>query len=578
MLKALDKCLLSIWARGLFGLCLVTIAGASCVSRFSDNARPRVLVPMAELKREVWMQGETPRQLGFARDNDIQHTIWKVTVDDDAAPPFQATLNTIARVQFGRLSRAHYDLLMTRYGGKNFVAYDPEHDYWLEDFLPPKMQAYVNRWLFPQDEVKEDLPWQVGDFRSPRFRDKQAPTAAIGMNCWTTLLDIYRDLSLPPQQQTAMFFYVNADEARKQFEANAKRVEGRSVDKHGLELNDKSPRERNSGRVFGDLLYIKSSFQPFGPAHVAMWIDEDLYFEKTNFSENDPIRLAFFEQVIEPYLDQDRPDDPEARLQFWFLPQSLKNNMADRDAAIPGPQRYAGDYPFDVVPGETMTRAEVLADLERRGVRGKYYFTLDTGLGGGMTAYSIAQHVSMKLGREEPKRTEAKKEHLRRAYFVGSDKLSTFSQDDVFCRSGDETAGEPSEGQMPPAFDYVITTSGELRVRSRVTGQRVATLAPRFLEENQDLSLGDSFVVKSEVNRMIYDMFKGKMVETVTENIVIFPIDAADPAKRRLVSVFVPKQANRPVFIEHLAGLKDPIELRCDGDIRSLARLVLQAP
>jgi hypothetical protein len=522
---------------------------------------------MTEIKREPWMLGGQPRNLGFARDNGIKHTVWKITVDDDRTLDFGGDPNTITRVEFGQVSKETYDKLMSRYGGKNFVAYDKDHNYWLEDFLPPKVQAYTNRWLFPQEEVKDELPWEVGDFRSSRFMSKQSPASSVGMNCWTTLLDIYRDISLPVSKQIANFFYVNADEAQKEFEKNASLVQGRKMQEFPISLKDKSATERNQGRTFGDLLYIKTVFQPFGPAHVAMWIDEDLYFEKTNFSEDDPIRLAFFEQVVGPYLSQDVADDPDRRLKFRFYPQSLSNDPTKRDAAIPQPQKFAGDYPFDPVPGTQTSREQVLQKLDGLGIRQKYYFTLDTGLGGGLTAYSIAEHKGFPIGRAP---FGPENENLRRAYLIGADQLSSFSTDDIFCTSESGDPRFPDQGDAAREFDYKITVNGDLLVRSRKTGQRVATLAGQFITENQSRTLSNGIVAESEQVRKILDTNgRNQLIDTTTENILVFPVAENEQNQRRVLSVFTPKDTNRPVLLEHPGALVTPVELKCEGDIRS---------
>jgi hypothetical protein len=461
---------------------------------------------------------------------------------------------------------------MGRYQGQGNVGYTPGREYWIEDFLPPKIQAYVYRWLYPLNEVQDDLPYYFGDPKSRDFREKKQPKSALFMNCWTLLLDIYRDIGMPMEKQSGKFFYVTAATADSLFKANAVsggQTEGQDSNILFRQLSAFSGADqasaRNTGRSFGDLLYIKTPVQKDGPAHVAMWIDDDLYFEKTNFSSNDPIRLAFFEQVIEPYQAQ-QSDQAESQPEFMFLKQKLNNNPDGSDPAIPHPESaYANRYPnmnflLPYIKEDGINEQSITEKLNELGSSKKYYYlTLETGSGGAATNYGLASHRQFELVRNS---------ETGRAELNGANDVQRIARERILCRSDlNHTAMEGSNLKYP--YVYQLTVKGELEVMSAGNGRLIASL-PRIVipDEQASIAIGGSIVNKEESYNIIN--LAGVEETIVGENRLVFVGSPDESGAPRFLKIFEDKVSNSTSYLHHPNVLAKPIRLQCSGDVQAV--------
>lgn len=267
-------------------------------------------------------QSDKPFELGFAKKHNIPHTVTIVTTPD--APP-----NRRAHVQvdFGTLDEATYLKLMNHYGGSTaLVGYDKTRKYELIDFLPPKMQALVNRWMPLTQEELTTLPTEYGVGLNLTL-----PVKAYngGHNCWTSVYEVLRDIDVPFEKQTLKSYYL-ADVFFELDFAQHPNVQAFEI------LEGEDIEKRNEGRMPGDVLVVHLVGVSLrgNLAHAAIWIDDDLYFEKTNIGYDHPIRLARWSDVIGTYEKKGLRE--EGSIQFLRLEK--KDGLT-----LPGPEKYAID-------------------------------------------------------------------------------------------------------------------------------------------------------------------------------------------------------------------------------------------
>jgi len=291
---------------------------------------------------------------------------------------------TFVVVEFPSLTKPQYDGLMSHYGGDGSVPWQPDgkRSYRLVDFLPPKMQALLNCTI---DAAYHEAGADVipTSWRDPRHPD--SPTQyTYAMCCWDAVFEVTRP-------GPGSFFHIGAVEAEGLFQESGCFVEVGNLSSAEIAIEgDKVGRNRD--RRPGDVLYIRNQFSTIGPAHVAIWLDDDLYFEKPNSYTEDPFRLARYEDVISPYLLEGGAVDDTIHGTFYRV----------RDAAgLPSPHDYAGIHPY----GEDV---EPLPPASAK----SFIFALDVGLGGGLSNFNISRIVDFEMGRSAD----------GRAVYVGAEK------------------------------------------------------------------------------------------------------------------------------------------------------------
>jgi hypothetical protein len=376
-------------------------------------------------------------KLGFAEKNGItNYKVFRDIVNKDES--VDETRRYVVRVVFHGLTEPQYKLLMGHYGGQGFVAYDPNRCFELTDFLPPKMQAYVDRWLVTSVSPDSRIP---SDWQSP-YLLSEVVDSGVTMNCWTTAYEMLREWGKPWAQTQGKLAYFGPEDAEKLMTKNSRAIALQQPLARSA-WNEAKIAERNAGRLPGDLLHIRTQFSFIGPAHAALWIDDDLYFEKTNSSSDDPIRLAFYADVIRPYLSQDTAEMPMTMEFLRFKPGSLaaQESIAGRDPW--------GREGLTALPPE---------------VKKSTIFTLDLGMGGGLKEFSANRILTFPIGRD-PK--------TGRATLQGAGEMKNFLLSNELCKSS-------KYGDWK--FSYKVTTDLQLFVFNpegkeiaRISGKRGST-------------------------------------------------------------------------------------------------------
>lgn len=407
----------------------------------SPESTEKSLRDMKALKSQV--VGKLP----FAEKNGIPSTIFKETVSS----ALQDVRNYRLRVEFGTLTKAQYDLLMNRFLGRGFVPYDALRRYELADFLPPKAQTLEGRWLLTVLEKDPRIPVEWNDPKMVVLGSRDPVEVSVGMNCWMLAYEILRDLRNPTAPQELAVSYFGSSVAGRLFEAGEHFADAGALKKSDWLGAD--AKARNIGREVYDVLSISTQFNLNAPAHVALWVDDDIYLEKTNFMSDDPIRLAFFKDVVAPYLEQDSNDIP-MRMEFLRPAQTSK--------PLPPPVTLAGKHPYGDNPLPGIALPKLPPDIAKSVI-----FSSDTSLGGGLGAYSVARIVTFPL-----------KKHPQngRAYAEGADKLSNFAASYTLCET--DNANNPEL-----KFKYQIDKSLTLFLSNPKTGKEVARIPGKYVSK-----------------------------------------------------------------------------------------------
>ncbi|MCA2960770.1 MAG: hypothetical protein IOD12_10990 [Silvanigrellales bacterium] len=404
-------------------------------------------------------------ELGFAKSKNIKHEVFKVIVQETDYP----TRNYTVQVKFGTLSEPNYSLLMDHYGGQKIVPFSATREYELVDFLPPKIQALVNRWFFT---TMEELPNMPPDWKGLGLQQETAVSTA--MNCWHTAYEVIRDFGKPWKEMTGRLGGFGLLEAstllgestkipRDVFALERSQWE-KEVISASLKTNDASAllagtkrATRNANRAVGDMLEVKTAFAPIAPAHVALWIDDDLYFEKTNIGFDDPIRLAFYEDVVEPYFGQDEEGRPMT-LSFvrWSSDKSL----------FPAQESFAGKDPVEM---DRSSRGQAPLSKLPPDIAKSVISSLDAGTGGGPVIWAPYRILSFPLVQNPT---------TGRVEMDGADKLLKFQASPELCKISSRYKNPFTK--FPSPFSYTIDSNLLLTISNKTSWKTVATLKGKY--------------------------------------------------------------------------------------------------
>jgi hypothetical protein len=256
------------------------------------------------------------------------------------------------RISFGTLDVKTFDALKKEYGkagGARFqwepeTEYERGREYFLEDFLTPRIQA-LNGITFLDESADKSL--FLNEFSSTlkqAFVASGMPAADVilnlqerGSNCWSTVWNI----GMAPG---------NTIEG---FNAGA----GVLTELFGLIGNKKSdfveplvdfeelvvPNSRESLRkafqsklVPGDILVVRAN-TPGGSlmAHVAVAVDDGVFFEKTNFGADFAYRFTSFDEIFDAYVGKPASSIGAVRqVQVFPSPETLLAFPQSEIAAI----------------------------------------------------------------------------------------------------------------------------------------------------------------------------------------------------------------------------------------------------
>ncbi|MBL8921450.1 MAG: hypothetical protein JNJ54_21500 [Myxococcaceae bacterium] len=198
-------------------------------------------------------------------------------------------------VQFGRLSQPQFEALKTEFGGASQVKFDPNREYVAIDFLPPSLQALVNRDIDagPAKSIKgtSRLNDAMGNEGRGDLEIHSAP------NCHGTAWEMMRAYQGQPSAHVSLL-YGDAQLVGPHYEDPAMftTVGAAESGKTPAFLKDLKP---------GDVLAFKRGDSEL--LHSAVYVGGGLFFEKPNTEsdayEESPYRLVTLEQALAPITD-----------------------------------------------------------------------------------------------------------------------------------------------------------------------------------------------------------------------------------------------------------------------------------
>jgi hypothetical protein len=172
------------------------------------------------------------------------------------------------------------------------IKYTPGTRYTLIDFLPSQMQALSGKHFAQQTSVFS-LPFFVKGQESKQMNQ----TCLFLINCWGFAYNMLYYSRLPPEQSNVntLFFSVSAPTIAYDAFWDLKYFDKiqSSIDNPAL-LTDKYV--RNTALIPGDVILIWHKNQKGVPYldHIAIFIDDDLYYEKSGTGNDVPFRLNDF--------------------------------------------------------------------------------------------------------------------------------------------------------------------------------------------------------------------------------------------------------------------------------------------
>lgn len=198
-------------------------------------------------------------------------------------------------VQFGRLDRSQFDALSKAFGGHSKVRHDATREYTAVDFLPPFLQAVVNR------DIDAGGPHVLKGTRglNAAIGNEGGADIEIGANpnchgtAWEALRAYQGQLG-----QTAQLFYGDAVlmEGALEESATFEPLASAAAGERPAFLESLKP---------GDLVVLRKS--GFSLLHSAVHVGGGLFFEKphteSDQSGESPYRLVAWEQLVAPVED-----------------------------------------------------------------------------------------------------------------------------------------------------------------------------------------------------------------------------------------------------------------------------------
>ena len=209
-----------------------------------------------------------PHQCRVTTDNSIPLKVWQNRLSFD----------------FGKLSQQDFMFLKNTYSGwsrsQSAVVYDRNKSYQLIDFLPPLIQALNGHRFIPEEtEFKQ----KDRDF-SPIFAaGKTNFKKYLYMNCWGMVYEVLRAAN--NYRAKAVIFMSQSSVMLSQIRRNSEQL-GTWQEPSELPVPGSLTKP-------GDIILIlhksKTGYEYLD--HIAIAIDDGIYFEKAGVGENVPIRI-----------------------------------------------------------------------------------------------------------------------------------------------------------------------------------------------------------------------------------------------------------------------------------------------
>jgi hypothetical protein len=252
----------------------------------STKVRPLGGLPALEISEDLF-------RVSGLKELGIKHKVLRIPIHAEVADnkrnPRDPYASFYTKITFGPITETQYSKLKSRYGGLSRVPFNAAKSDWLlSDFLPPLIQA-----LDGHRFVEENLP--VPDWIPQSFvqQNRLDPTLFLQTNCFATAYEVARSILAQetPFNFTAFFLgdVSMSSFFHEKFTASNVEIGNKSFfEGSGFEL-------RNRGRQFGDFVEFNNPMS----LHAAVWIDNDLYFEKVDTASSAPYRLVTFSDMIQ---------------------------------------------------------------------------------------------------------------------------------------------------------------------------------------------------------------------------------------------------------------------------------------
>ena len=198
----------------------------------------------------------------------------KVPKSKDRGAYLEEVDNIHLRFTFGKIPENTWQLLKTNYLSPANLKYSASHSYTLDDFLPHAAQALVGHRFLLQSQTA------TADMSLPDAASQNVTTAT---NCWGTAYEIARNDPLG-----VTVFFVDEWQMGPVMENNDYSEKIKVFDSKTVHPKTGDAKLRNKGLMPGDILLIKgpepdAKLKANSPVlmHAAMFVDDDLWFEKT---------------------------------------------------------------------------------------------------------------------------------------------------------------------------------------------------------------------------------------------------------------------------------------------------------
>ncbi len=190
-------------------------------------------------------------------------------------------------VVFEPMSLQQFNELKSYFGGwsreSNLTEYQAGRRYGLKDFLPPLMRALLNLRFESETQEVIDL-------------DGQSVEVTTLANCWGTMYEVLREA----KEASGRFsvFYAH-DDVMKEFLFD--QTYSREVKSFSKNPDDFSSSERrNKGLRPGDVIIVGREYV----YHVFIYLDQDLYFEKSGSGDKTMFRLSTYETLSKTWFPE----------------------------------------------------------------------------------------------------------------------------------------------------------------------------------------------------------------------------------------------------------------------------------
>ena len=250
-----------------------------------------LLIPKTSKAEFVRLKNDETKSCSFelSEARNIEH---QCLVTTDETSPLKFWENRLS-FDFGKISEQDFIYLKNTYSGwsksQTAVSYDKNKSYQLIDFLPPLIQALDSHRFIPEETLLRSEAEDVGKLLSASDEVKKY----LYMNCWGLVYEVLR--AAQHSQVEPTIFMAQASLMLSQLRNNSDRL-----------LTLREPFQfpiPNKLSKPGDIILVmhRSSAGYEYLDHIAIAIDDGLYFEKAGTGEDVPIRI----------IDEATFDDPK---------------------------------------------------------------------------------------------------------------------------------------------------------------------------------------------------------------------------------------------------------------------------